>query len=84
MIGGAFLTDAAQPVIQSHDAFHDHKFAFPALLQKQLTGALFSGKKGIQIPGRNPKHLSVEHGIDIIRTAFAGRDILSVFFKNLQ
>ena len=84
MIGGAFLTDAAQPVIQSHDAFHDHKLAFPAILQKQLTGAVFSGKKGVQIPRGHPQHLPVEHRINIIRTTFAGRNILSVFFKNLQ
>ena len=84
MIGGAFLSYSAQPVIESHNTFHDHKLVFPAISQKQASRAVLSGEKSVQISGRNPQHLSVEHGIDIIRAAFTGRDILSVFLKNLQ
>ena len=67
---GAFFTAHADAVVVTHDALHHGKIRRAAVLRHQLPQLDLRGKKRVQIAAGPPRDMAVQHGIDVVRTAF--------------
>ena len=64
--------DTRQAIIVTHDPLDHRHIRVGCVFFEEKTGGVFIGKKSIQIAAFCTDHFRVEHGINIIRSAFEG------------
>ena len=82
IIAGRLQLQSSQPIINSHDSLQYRMTVSAAC--KDLCSPFRAAEKGIQIPSPDSQDPVMEHGIDIIRTAFEGRNICSPLPEQLK
>ena len=71
-------------IVKSHNAFHHCYFTISTVFCKKVSGNLLSCKKSVQISGFCTNYLGMEHGINIIRSAFKGDCLYPSVYQYLQ
>ena len=79
---GAGLVGAVYPVVKAHGPFHQGDIL--GLLSQGSQQALLPLEKQVQIPAGDPQHLSVKHGVNVIRPAFEALDPNSSCLEGCQ
>ena len=72
MIGGAFLTDAAQTVIIAHDPLNHRDIAVLTVVSQQIAHGVAVKKERVEVRAFRADDPAVEHGVDVIRAALKG------------
>ena len=84
IIGTGLGGDAAYTVIVAHHALHHGQLHPSHILLQQPAHGVAASKKSVQVPGFCPDHLTVKHGIYVIRPAFKRGRLNSPVFHRLQ
>ena len=72
-----------EPVVVAHHALDDGKLAAAAVFREQVAQHVVVKEKGIEIRAFRADDPAVEHGVNVVRTAFCG-DAASPVHKHLQ
>ena len=81
---GACVTAHSDAVIITHDSLDHGQTAPRRVLRKQSTCRVRPQEKQIQVPGFCPNDLTMEHGIDVVRSAFKGNWPHSAVYQRLE
>ena len=71
-------------IVKTHNAFHHCNFTVSTVFCKKRSGNILSCKKSVQISGFCTNYLGMEHGINIIRSAFKGDCLYPSVYQYLQ